>query len=379
MNAFYNMRVPKQSWLAVFLLLLAFRVVAQNAGNLPTNSSLQFRETVWDFGQIEETAGTVTHTFEFTNGGSKPVVIEHVSVSCGCTTPTYSQKPILPRQKGTISITYDPSNRPGSFSKETYVVSNSGTNRDVLQIRGTVSPRPRSIEDDYPREIGSGLRIGGLGTYGTDVNFSSVGQRTAKSLTVKYINTGEKSVALATAVEPAQPWFSVSAPKNICAGCRGEITLTYNLTKREVWGVLNNRVTLIVDGKPYSQPLQATGYGVDNFPSDMREPDQDIPIARLERQFFNFGLVERNKPLTFSQALSNEGGKTLIVRAVQPNPGVICSLQPGTRINPGKSFTFSITLNPADYPGERIFESVIVILNDPQRPVRDIRVSAELK
>ena len=373
------MRFPKQSWLAVFLSALTLRVAAQIEENLPANSSLQFRETAWDFGLIEEAAGPVTHIFEFTNSGSRPVVIERVSVSCGCTTPEYSQKPILPNRKGTINITYDPSNRPGSFIKEIYVVSNSGANRDILRIKGTVSPRPRSIGEDYPHEIGDGLRINGLGIGGMEANFSSVGQGTTKSMTIKYINTGEKTVSLAAKVEPEQPWFSVSAPKNICAGCRGEITLIYNLTKQEIWGTLSNRVTFIVDGKPYRQTLQATGYGVDKFPSDMQESDQNIPVARLERQFFNFGLVERRKTLTFSQALFNEGGSTLIVRAVQPNPGVACSLQPGIEIEPGKSYTFSISLDPANFSGERIFENVVVILNDPRRPVRDIRVSAELK
>ena len=366
----FCMRFLKQLWLFLLLPLLTFGVAAQGGGNASSNSPLRFKESVWDFGRIEEVAGPAKHVFEFTNRGSKAVVVEHVAVSCGCTTPEYSREPILPGQKGKITIFYDPTNRPGAFTKEITVSSNGGASRDVLQIKGEVIQRPRTMEEDYPHELGNGLRINN-----TAVNFGSVAQGTVASMTIKYINTGEKAVALTTGIEPAQPWFSVSAPKEICAGCRSEITLTYDLTKHEVWGALNHSVTLAVDGKPYRYPIHATGYGVDNFPSDRKS----APNARFEKQFVNFGNVERDKPLTSNHTLSNEGGEVLIVRAVKSNPGVKCSLRPGTEIKPGKSLSFSITLTPANYSGGRIYENVTVILNDPRSPVRDIRLSAEVK
>ena len=57
------------------------------AGQNKVRSVLKFTEEVWNFGRIEELDGPVSHTFTFTNTSKKPVVIEDVSVSCGCTTP----------------------------------------------------------------------------------------------------------------------------------------------------------------------------------------------------------------------------------------------------------------------------------------------------
>lgn len=37
--------------------------------------------------------------FEFTNTSAKPIVIENVAPSCGCTTADYTKTPILPGKK----------------------------------------------------------------------------------------------------------------------------------------------------------------------------------------------------------------------------------------------------------------------------------------
>ena len=70
-----------------------------------------------DFGEIEEDGGSVSHTFEFANEGTSPLVILSVKPSCGCTTPNWSKDPIKPGGKGFIIAQYDPKGRPGVFRK----------------------------------------------------------------------------------------------------------------------------------------------------------------------------------------------------------------------------------------------------------------------
>ena len=50
---------------------------------------MKFERTEHNFGTIKEEIGAVTTQFEFTNTGNAPLVIQRVTASCGCTTPSY--------------------------------------------------------------------------------------------------------------------------------------------------------------------------------------------------------------------------------------------------------------------------------------------------
>ena len=87
-----------------------------DAEQIADSKTLKFKEQSWNFGDIKEDGGDVSHIFSFTNITDSPIVILDVSASCGCTTPTFSRKPIMPNQTGAITVTFAPINRPGKFS-----------------------------------------------------------------------------------------------------------------------------------------------------------------------------------------------------------------------------------------------------------------------
>ena len=86
-------------------LLLAY--VLNNKGK----TVLRFDTTTWNFGNIQEVEGKVSHTFHFTNIHTSPVVIEEVISTCGCAIPVYSKQPVKPGHTGTITVTFDPKGR----------------------------------------------------------------------------------------------------------------------------------------------------------------------------------------------------------------------------------------------------------------------------
>ena len=93
-------------------------VLILNALSCLAQSGLVFDRPAWDFGTIRETDGPVTHRFVCRNEGEHPEVILQVTTTCGCTIPRYTRKPILPGEEAEITVTYDPANRPGNFSRE---------------------------------------------------------------------------------------------------------------------------------------------------------------------------------------------------------------------------------------------------------------------
>ena len=94
--------------------------------------------TKFDVGTIKEADGKVSHTFEISNTGNKPLVITRVIASCGCTTPEWPKEPIAPGKTGNIKVTFNPEGRPGPFSKTISVYSNGKVGSFIMSIRGEV-------------------------------------------------------------------------------------------------------------------------------------------------------------------------------------------------------------------------------------------------
>jgi hypothetical protein len=94
---------------------------------------------VHDFGDIDEKAGPVTYTFKIKNDGELALVVTKVVASCGCTSPDWTKEPIAPGKTGEIKVTFDPTNRPGPFTKTVSVYSNGKTGSYVLTIKGNVT------------------------------------------------------------------------------------------------------------------------------------------------------------------------------------------------------------------------------------------------
>ncbi|MDR0743884.1 MAG: DUF1573 domain-containing protein [Tannerella sp.] len=93
---------------------------------------------MYDFGDINEKNGAVTHSFKIKNNGEAPLVVTKVVASCGCTTPDWTKEPIAPGRTGEIKVTFDPTNRPGTFTKTISVYSNGKVGSFVLTIKGKV-------------------------------------------------------------------------------------------------------------------------------------------------------------------------------------------------------------------------------------------------
>ena len=119
------------------MLFVVISVMAQE------KKVVEFNERIHDFGTIQEEVGKVTATFTFDNQLLAPLTIKSVRASCGCTTPNWSREPIAPNRTGEVSVTYNTTGRPGSFTKSMTVVLTNGSEdfTEVLYIKGQVTPK----------------------------------------------------------------------------------------------------------------------------------------------------------------------------------------------------------------------------------------------
>ena len=117
--------------LLVSALLVSVPAMAKDKG------SMNFNESVYDFGQISLKKGKVSHEFTFTNSGDKNLVITDARADCGCTRPEYSEAPVAPGKSGTVKVTFAPAAK-GHFSKKVTITNNGNPRKVRLIIKGEV-------------------------------------------------------------------------------------------------------------------------------------------------------------------------------------------------------------------------------------------------
>lgn len=66
----------------------------------------KFKTETYDFGKINQGV-PVTATFEVTNIGKEPLIIDQAQPSCGCTVSDYTKAPIAPGKTGFVKATFN--------------------------------------------------------------------------------------------------------------------------------------------------------------------------------------------------------------------------------------------------------------------------------
>jgi len=109
---------------------------SKSDGKLP---KIVFTDTNFDFGTIVEGA-KVSHVFIFKNTGNADLVITSATASCGCTIPIFPHDVKHPGDTGTISVTFDSSNKTGKMTKAITIISNSQPPYKFLTINANIQP-----------------------------------------------------------------------------------------------------------------------------------------------------------------------------------------------------------------------------------------------
>lgn len=146
--------------LLLCLVTVGFASAQENNPNDPKfNDKVIPDKRVYDFGEIMEDKGRVSHKFMLKNTTNKPIVISEVQAWCGCTTSEFTKQPIQPGKSGEVTVTYNPYGRPGKFSKEVVVFLSDNKEYVRVWVKGNVIAVEHPIEEDHPYDLGEGLRI----------------------------------------------------------------------------------------------------------------------------------------------------------------------------------------------------------------------------
>jgi hypothetical protein len=122
----------KKLFLLAATFVTAFAVMAQQT---PDNT-IKLNADTHNFGKIKQGV-PVTTFFTVTNTSDKPVVLESVVASCGCTTPEWSKEPIAPNGTAQIKVGYNAA-AVAPFTKDVTIRLAGIQQAKVIHITGEV-------------------------------------------------------------------------------------------------------------------------------------------------------------------------------------------------------------------------------------------------
>lgn len=105
--------------------------VANNDYFFQNPTTIQFLSDEYNFDTISVNK-IIERNIRYINTGKNPYFIKDIKVSCGCTIPSYDNKPIAPGDTGSVKIEYNSAKK-------------NGFNMNKLSLYGNTEPSERSV------------------------------------------------------------------------------------------------------------------------------------------------------------------------------------------------------------------------------------------
>ncbi len=354
-----------KKWIGLVLIVmapgLAKRVDAQQA------EQLLFREKIYDFGNIEEAKGLADHEFIFTNNAGRPVKILSVHASCGCTTPGWSQSPVPQGKTGFIKASFDPKGRPGYFNKSLAITTDLDANPIILEIKGQVVDKVKTVAADFPVANGSlyfKTKAINMGTIFIN-KFPSQKQ-------FEVMNKGEVPVKFMDATNP--PYIKVEMPAALQPGEAGVIKVTYDARQKNRFGFASDNIQITTDDVGNELKQFSVFATLEEFyTTPVGEEATKAPVLLIREPNVDLGRTRQATAIEKNVVLKNMGKSNLQLKAFQGNCSCIVATPERDVIAPGDSINVKVSFTPQAREGTQQ-KAITLYSNDPRNPVQRIMV-----
>lgn len=357
-------------WLVCFQVL-----TGQNAAQITAENRN------YNFGTIKEEEGPVTHVFTVKNVGTENLIIKRVLASCGCTRPEWTTTPIAPGKTGEVSVAYDPKGRPGPFYKTINILSNSADKRLTLSISGEVVPEP-----DKPSPVFTSS-VGPVGISADRLLYTIVsqGEKRTQSLWVK--NGSEQPVVVRW--EKLPPFLTISTPSDtLKPGAVGEMLVSIHpdVSKKKGHYTFDPSINVFSKGKKTASIVfPITANIVDDFSKLTSAEKAKAPSIQISGTILKFGKLKPQgnffglfgNKATGTVEISNTGQAPLVVYSITADQPLLELGNEIKTIRPGDRALLKVELNPKKLGATPLDALITIVCNDPNGPVRQVKVTAE--
>lgn len=341
----------------IFLAFLACLALPVESLSQEVRPPLVFDSYECDFGEVEEAGGTLFQTFGFINASSAPVRILRVAASCSCVSVSYPQTILESGETGEISVAFNPARTAGDVLRMVDIIMSGGQPGVSLTLKAHVIPSEYDMEDVYSVSLPDGVRLTSLSQR---FGYLAAGKMAERRIDV--INSSDSPVTLEAEPTSAAGFLAVACPERLGPGEAGSIILRYTLpTRLSAYGMHEDSVTLLVNGRPCNRSLEVSCIGIEEIDDQGLAPSMQVYPSRLEMKGRLLG-----GGYSGSFTIRNNGRADLRIRKVDLPEGASCDLPDGAVLKPGAGRKVSVRSASPDL-------RLGLVTNDPIRPYKEMR------
>ena len=214
---------------SLFLIPISF-LSAQLSG-----PRIQASISQYDFGEVTEGV-IVKFDFQIKNTGDKPLHINNIMTSCGCTAAAVQSDEIQPGESSAVKVEFNSDGRLGQQNKVISIASNDAAQPNVkLELTGKVLPKTTKIEQ--PKAVGPKIQF-----EKTIHDFGKIKEGKIVDYTFKYKNVGSEVLEVSHVRTSCGCTAAVINGKSLKPGEEGTLKVEFDSSNRE--GVVTRTITL---------------------------------------------------------------------------------------------------------------------------------------
>lgn len=315
----------------------------------------------------------VTAEFMLKNDGHKPLVINNVLKSCGCTEVDYPKTGIAAGESFVIKAVYD-AKQMGTFTKQVCLYTNAGEDPFILSMRGKVVGSVVDFAGSYDEMLGV------IKSDAQEVEFDDVNRGDRPVQRIHIFNPTDE--LLEPVVMHLPPYLhAFVSPSKVAPRHSAEISFVLDSKKLRDLGL--NQTSVYLGERPGDRiapekEIVVSAVLLPGFENMTPTKKALAPKIEMSATDLNLGSFNGKKKLKGEILITNKGKSELDIRSMQMfTMGLQVNLKK-SKIQPEETVKMKVTAVAADLKKSRVrHPRILMITNDPDHAKVVVKINVQ--
>ena len=315
----------------------------------------------------------VTAEFVLKNDGHKPLVINNVLKSCGCTEVDYPKTGIAAGESFVIKAVYD-AKQMGTFTKQVCLYTNADEEPFILSMRGKVVGSVVDFAGSYDEMLGV------IKSDAQEVEFDDVNRGDRPVQRIHIFNPTDELLEPVVMHLPSYLHAFVS-PSKVAPRHSAEISFVLDSKKLRDLGL--NQTSVYLGERPGDKiapekEIVVSAVLLPGFENMTPAKKAQAPKIEMSATDLNLGSFNGKKKLKGEILITNKGKSELDIRSMQMfTMGLQVNLKK-SKIQPGETVKMKVTAVAADLKKSRVrHPRILMITNDPDHAKVVVKINVQ--
>ena len=315
----------------------------------------------------------VTAEFVLKNDGRKPLVINNVLKSCGCTEVDYPKTGIAAGESFVIKAVYD-AKQMGTFTKQVCLYTNADEEPFILSMRGKVVGSVVDFAGSYDEMLGA------IKSDAQEVEFDDVNRGDRPVQRIHIFNPTDEVMEPVVMHLPDYLHAFVS-PSKVAPRHSAEISFVLDSKKLRDLGL--NQTSVYLGERPGDKiapekEIVVSAVLLPGFDNMTPAKKALAPKMEMSTTDLNLGSFNGKKKLKGEILITNKGKSELDIRSMQMfTMGLQVNLKK-SKILPGETVKMKVTAVAADLKKSRVrHPRILMITNDPDHAKVVVKINVQ--